>query len=272
MASDDRVRPVKSSLFKVSFYATPHSYLLLNPDLKIIDANDCYLAATMTRRADIQQAGMFDVFPDNPEQAGADGVANLRGSLIRVLDTGLPDRMACQRYDIRDPDGVYQERWWQPLNIPVFDDSGRLGAIVHYVEDVTAGRKGSATMPADGAGISLQAAVEQSLREAETHIAQQKDIIKQLRRDGRPTEAVATLLKSIEQGHQRYAAKLRAVSVSRVGGAAFYAEWDRTVAQARSQLNQLDELLRDLRESVASNRRAMNESRSFLRDYSAREE
>jgi hypothetical protein len=46
--------------------------------------------------------------------------------------------MAVQRYDIRDPQGQFIERHWQPINSPVHDRDGRLIYILHHVEDVTA--------------------------------------------------------------------------------------------------------------------------------------
>jgi hypothetical protein len=55
-----------------------------------------------------------------------------------VLDNARSDPMEHQRYDIRRPNGVFEERWWEPLNIPVFDDEGRLSLILHHVVDVTA--------------------------------------------------------------------------------------------------------------------------------------
>ncbi len=131
-----REKPVDVA-FRPVFEATPHPYLLLTPDLKIADANDAYLSVTMTRLSDIVGCGLFEVFPDNPDQPEADGVRNLAAS----LDRGRPDRMRRQRYDIRRPDGRFEERWWDPLNIPVFDDEGRMALILHHVEDVTCVRQ-----------------------------------------------------------------------------------------------------------------------------------
>lgn len=260
-----------SDLFKSSFYATPHPYLLLNPHLEIIDANDCYLAATMTRRADIMQAGMFEVFPDNPADPNASGVANLRQSLIRVLDTGELDRMPLQRYDIRDADGVFQERWWQPLNIPIFDEQGRLSTIVHYVEDVTGaerGKEGAKTVPQslEGNG-GLVTAVETSLLEADAHFMRQREMIEDLRRKGRPTKAVESLLHALEQvllGHRQYAQKLRQVSRSRSSAEALYAQWSSAVANAHSQLRRLDGLLVELHQNIGSSRQTIEESRALM--------
>src|SRR6185503_2135178 len=51
-----------------------------------------------------------------------------------------PDAMAVQKYDVRRPQdegGGFEERYWSPINSPVFDAEGRVAYIVHRVEDVT---------------------------------------------------------------------------------------------------------------------------------------
>ena len=55
------------------------------------------------RRRRSSAGPLFDVFPDNPERADANGVANLRASLQRVIATRAPDTMPTQRYDVRRP-------------------------------------------------------------------------------------------------------------------------------------------------------------------------
>ena len=122
------------------FESVPGLYLVLCPDLRIAAVTDAYLAATMTRRDDIVGRDIFDVFPDNPADAEATGVSNLRASLERARSTGRPDAMAVQKYDVRQPDaagGRFEERFWSPLNVPVTDTSGAVLYIVHAVQDVT---------------------------------------------------------------------------------------------------------------------------------------
>lgn len=126
--------------FRALFESGPGLLLVLDPELRIVAVTDAYLSATMTRREAIIGRAIFDVFPDNPEQADATGVANLRASLDRVLTARVPDTMAVQRYDIRRPDsegGGFEERFWSPVNLPVLDSAGSLGFIIHRVEDVT---------------------------------------------------------------------------------------------------------------------------------------
>src|SRR5262249_12541871 len=89
----------------------------------------------------ITGCGMFDVFPDNPYDPTADGVQHLRASFHQVLQRGRPHRMALQRYDVRDHvagDGAWIEKFWAPVNTPVFGgDSREITHILHHVTDVT---------------------------------------------------------------------------------------------------------------------------------------
>jgi PAS domain-containing protein len=115
--------------FWAVFDSAPDAYLLLAPDpprFTMVAANESRLRVTMTRREDVVGRPLFEVFPDNPTDPDATGVRNLEMSLDEVLRTGKPHRMALQKYDIRRPDGEFEERYWDPLNWPVFDDRGTL--------------------------------------------------------------------------------------------------------------------------------------------------
>lgn len=123
--------------FQQLFEAAPGLYLVLLPDLTIVAASDSYLEATMTSREAITGRGIFDVFPDNPDDLKATGVSNLRLSLLHVNAHKETHTMAVQKYDIRRPDGRFEERYWSPVNKPVLDEAGNLLFIIHRVEDVT---------------------------------------------------------------------------------------------------------------------------------------
>ena len=45
--------------------------------------------------------------------------------------------MAIQKYDIRRPDGIFEVRFWRPVNTPVFGPGNEVLYIIHRVEDVT---------------------------------------------------------------------------------------------------------------------------------------
>jgi signal transduction histidine kinase/CheY-like chemotaxis protein len=103
----------------------------------IVAVSDAYARATLTDRDSIVGEGIFTIFPDNPEDAGAEGVKNLRASLERVRRDRATDVMPVQKYDIRRADGDFEERFWSPTNVPVLGSDGALRFIIHRVEDVT---------------------------------------------------------------------------------------------------------------------------------------
>jgi signal transduction histidine kinase/DNA-binding response OmpR family regulator len=125
--------------YRLLFEKSPDVLLVLLPDAPrytMVAATDARLTVTHTAR-DILGRGLFEVFPDNPDDPAATGTRNLRESLERVLKTRLPDTMPVQRYDIRGPDGDFQSRYWSPKNLPLLSPSGQLLYILHRVEDVT---------------------------------------------------------------------------------------------------------------------------------------
>ena len=131
---------MKAPDFQVLFESAPGLYLVLTPALTIVAVSDAYLKATMTKREEILGRGLFEVFPDNPDDPAATGVRNLRVSLDRVLTHRVPDTMAVQKYDIRRPEsegGGFEERYWSPVNSPVLGADGKIAYIIHRVEDVT---------------------------------------------------------------------------------------------------------------------------------------
>jgi signal transduction histidine kinase len=129
--------------FKCLFESAPGLYLVLLPDapvFTIVAVSEAYVRATKTVRDQILGRGIFEVFPDNPDDPNASGTRNLRASLERVVAKRAPDAMAVQKYDIPCPEaegGGFEERYWSPLNSPVLDAGGTLDYIIHRVEDVT---------------------------------------------------------------------------------------------------------------------------------------
>ncbi|MFP8951737.1 PAS domain S-box protein [Natrialbaceae archaeon A-arb3/5] len=158
----ERKRPkpeTTEATFRRLFENVPGNYLIVQPgDYEIVAVSDAYLDATMTDRAEILGKTLFEIFPNNPDDP-ADGVDNLRESLERVTETGNTDTMPVTHYPIPDRksgrsepsearrstsaernefDGdAFEERWWSPINSPVFDTTGELDYIVHSVEDIT---------------------------------------------------------------------------------------------------------------------------------------
>jgi PAS domain-containing protein len=141
-------------LFRDLIEAAPLPYMVIDPrpGLHIVDVNDAYAAATLTGRSQVAGAKLFDVFPDNPADPRADGVSNLYESIQRAAQRGQPHAMTLQRYDVRDAGGAFVERYWRPVNTPVFDEGGRLAYILHFAGEqparpIPSGRRRDAELP-----------------------------------------------------------------------------------------------------------------------------
>lgn len=133
----DAKRRIGEQIYRQVYSGAPMPFLIMTPEFEIVDANDAYLRATMRQRDSLAGLEMFQAFPDNPELAEADGVANLKQSLLAARSSGARQKMGVQRYDVTDPKGNWRTRYWRPVNWPVLDDKGSILALVHHVVDVT---------------------------------------------------------------------------------------------------------------------------------------
>ncbi len=121
------------------FRDLPTPVLLLTPEYEMADMNLAYLQVAGRTREELLGRNVFDAFPDNPSDPHANGVSELSASLGRVLMSGKPDALSLQRYDAEVPGspGVFAQRYWCPVNAPVFGPDGRLVFIAHCVEEIT---------------------------------------------------------------------------------------------------------------------------------------
>ena len=125
--------------FHALFEAIPGLYLVLlpnAPDFTIVAASDAYLQATLTERETILGRGLFEVFPEAP---GTTAIGNTAASLLQVLQQHTSHTMPVQKRDFRLPDAAdaFAERFWSPINSPVFGVGGEVAYILHQIEDVT---------------------------------------------------------------------------------------------------------------------------------------
>jgi len=129
--------------FRLLFESIPGAYLVLAPDapsFTIVAVSNAYLLATKTQREEILGRGIFEVFPDNPDDPSATGTQNLRRSLETVLQNRDVDVMAIQKYDIprkESEGGGFEERYWNPVNSPILGADNEVAYIIHRAEDVT---------------------------------------------------------------------------------------------------------------------------------------
>lgn len=135
MLSASRVSAIEKSAW---FQAKWAPYLLADADLRIRAVNAAYERVTRHPRDSLIGEALFDVFPDNPADPKADGVANLSSSIERVFRRGDRHWMGVQRYDIPDREhpGRFVYKVWTPVNSPIKEDKKTV-AVLHHGQDVT---------------------------------------------------------------------------------------------------------------------------------------
>ena len=124
------------------FRALPGLYLVLRPDpvFTIVAASDDYLVAVQRDEA-LFGRPLSDLFPDDPGHPGSAAAVALRASLRRVADSGDPERMPVQAFQLPGLGlhaSTLEERLWLPLNTPVRTDAGEVEFIVHQVQEAAA--------------------------------------------------------------------------------------------------------------------------------------
>jgi PAS domain-containing protein len=87
------VTPSLEALFR----SAPNQFVVLDPDFRIVAANDAFLLPRMFQRQDILGKHLFDIMPERFPDSSGEGETSLKASLERVLATGRPDRMAVHR-------------------------------------------------------------------------------------------------------------------------------------------------------------------------------
>ena len=141
--------------FKLLFDAIPGAFIVVQPDaprFTVAAVSDSYLQAVAKTREAMLDRGLFEIFPDGPDESHAVTVQNVRESFGRVMATGCVDTLPVQRYDMpREGTGV-ETRHWHLISRPILDAEKNLKYILHLVEDVTA-----------------RLAAEANLREVEDH-------------------------------------------------------------------------------------------------------
>lgn len=114
------------------------AYLLADADLRIRAVNTAYERISGHPRDSLLGEALFDVFPDNPAEPGADGVARVSASLEWVFRRGARHWMGVQRYDAPhwEKPGAFIYKVWTPVNSPI-KEGKKTVAVLHHAQDVT---------------------------------------------------------------------------------------------------------------------------------------
>ena len=171
--------------FRALFESTAGAYVVIRPETyEVVAASEAYLRASRMARDEIVGRNLFDVFPEVPSAPAENAMRNLRLSLERVKATGRGDAIPVQHYPIRrKKGGAIEDRYWSPINSPVFGPKGELAFIVHRVDDVTAFVQGQREASGGGdAPLQLQGASTQLEAEIVRRTTELQQTNEQLRR------------------------------------------------------------------------------------------
>lgn len=265
-APENTTAPVSSPDYQAVFDASPTPLLVIAPpDWTIVAANEARLKATDTTREQNLGRKLFDVFPDDPDQPEADGVRNLTRSLQRVLATKKTDVMPVQRYALSDAAGVFVERWWNPINTPVFGADGEVALVIHRVEEVTDLVRLQGEMAANDRVAQQQQAIIDQLRNTEAALRASETQLRSLNAE--------LELQVLERSHvrgQTWRLSPELLGVADLNGVftSTNPAWSRTLGWSEEEIGQLPflELVHpDDREATASALETLRQGDAVLR-------
>ena len=131
---------ISADLFRAVFESSPRPLLLIAADpprFTMLAANEAHARTFGTTPAALQGSGIFEVFPDNPNEELAQFMDAIRQSLERVMASRKPDRMRIGRMTLAAAGGEPVERYWTAANTPILDAHGDVTHIVSASQDVT---------------------------------------------------------------------------------------------------------------------------------------
>lgn len=142
--------------FEAIFYASPNAYLLLSPELVLVDVSKSYLSTTGRRHEELIGKDIFEAFPVLTDDRG---VMLLRASFERTLVERRPDSLALLYYPIvSSRKGEIEDRYWSVTNIPIFDATGDVALILHHTTDVTKLHQLRQRLDTEAEGLSVDSA------------------------------------------------------------------------------------------------------------------
>jgi len=127
--------------FSQVFQLLPAPSVLLLPDapkFTIAAVNNAYLEAVNVKEEDLIGKGIFEVFPENPEDKISNGRENSRNSLNSVIAKKESHKIPLQKYHVVFPGtSEIKVKYANIQNIPIKDKENNITHILQSAEDVT---------------------------------------------------------------------------------------------------------------------------------------
>lgn len=120
--------------FKVLFEGAPGLFLVLSPDLIILAISDDYANTNLIKHREILGKYLFDVFPANGNQ---NILEQIKASLEYVLQNKKAHIMPVLRLDVQNTAGIFEEKYWNPINKPILTTENKIQYIFHSFKEVT---------------------------------------------------------------------------------------------------------------------------------------
>ena len=122
------------------FQVLPDRYALFrtdDPDFTFVDVNAAHCAMTGVSRDKIIGRPFFAVFPDVTEHFKRTGVSEVRQLFQMVVATKESQESSIFRYDIRDQNGKFIEKYWRTTQYPILNKTGAVTYILQSSHDAT---------------------------------------------------------------------------------------------------------------------------------------
>lgn len=129
---------MNNEVYQKIFSELPQPYLILKPDLEIVNANSAYLDMVSMSVHKITGKHLFDVFPPPPDDPTKIGQRFVQASLDKVIRTKKPDKFENLKYDIPSAEQGFENRYWSVLTTPHLNEKNEVTLLILEVQDVTA--------------------------------------------------------------------------------------------------------------------------------------
>ncbi|MBS0362857.1 MAG: PAS domain-containing protein [Proteobacteria bacterium] len=110
----------------------PGPYMILDRDLRYVEANPAYCASALRSREELLGRYVFEAYPHTGE-----GPNLIEDSMRRVLATGVAESLPMAVYPIPAPEGGFRNKYWSCVHFPLFDAAGQVSHVVQNAVDVT---------------------------------------------------------------------------------------------------------------------------------------